>query len=132
MRQDHVNIIGITGRWHEMLKLDVVNSISKESPYQIAPLILIVFVENAFKHAKFIQSAPVHIDMATSMEDDFFSFTIRNNYNNERACSTNGIGLSNITRRLEVLYPNGQHQLTIIKDEEFYSVYLQLQLVKTI
>jgi LytS/YehU family sensor histidine kinase len=57
---------------------------------------------------------------------------IRNNYNKDRESSGNGIGLTNVKRRLEVLYPNGQHQLTIIKDEIFYTVYLQLQLVKTV
>ena len=52
------------------------------------------------------------------------ALTIRNNYNKERETSANGIGLTNVKRRLEVLYPNQQHQLTIIKDEVFYTVYL--------
>ena len=99
---------------------------------QIAPLLLIVFMENAFKHAKFVQSAPVSIDIKTTIEEDWFSLTIRNNYNSERERSTNGIGLTNVKRRLEVLYPNGNHQLDICKDDTFFKVHLKLQLVQKI
>jgi len=119
-------------RLEENLKLDFDNKVPQESPYQIAPLILIVFMENAFKHAKFVQSAAVNIEIKTTLEGDWFGLTIRNNYNKERENSANGIGLTNVKRRLEVLYPNQQHQLTIIKDEIYYTVYLQLQLVKTV
>ena len=114
------------------LKLEFDNRVPPGAPYQIAPLILIVFMENAFKHAKFVQSAAVNIEIKTTLADDWFSMTIRNNYNKERESSANGIGLTNVKRRLEVLYPNSQHQLTIIKDEMFYTIYLQLQLVKTV
>ena len=119
-------------RLEDDLKLEFDNRVPREAPYQIAPLILIVFMENAFKHAKFVQTAPVNIEIKTTLEDDWFGLTIRNNYNKEREGSANGIGLINVKRRLEVLYPNQQHQLTIIKDELFHTVYLQLQLVKTV
>ena len=119
-------------RLEDDLKLEFHNTVPREAPYQIAPLILIVFMENAFKHAKFVQSAPVNIEIKTTLEDDWFGLTISNNYNKERSGSANGIGLTNVKRRLEVLYPNQQHQLTIIKDEIFYTIYLQVQLVKTV
>ena len=70
-------------------------------------------MENAFKHAKFVQSAAVNIYIKTTLENDWFYFTIKNNYNKEKKSSANGIGLTNVKRRLEVLYPNQQHQLTI-------------------
>ena len=98
----------------------------------IAPLLLIVFMENAFKHAKFVKGAAVNIDIKTALDNDWFSLTIRNNYNKERETSGTGIGLTNVKRRLEILYPDHRHQLTIIKDEIFYTVYLQLQLVRTV
>ncbi len=119
-------------RLEDDLKLEFDNRVPLGVPYQIAPLILIVFMENAFKHAKFVQSAAVNIEIKTTLVDDWFGLTIRNNYNKEKESSANGIGLTNVQRRLEVLYPNPQHQLTIIKDETFYTVYLQLQLVKTV
>ncbi|HEY0042628.1 MAG TPA: hypothetical protein VGB71_18265, partial [Flavisolibacter sp.] len=119
-------------RLEDDLKLEFDSTVPRGAPYQIVPLLLIVFLENAFKHAKFVQSAPVSIYIKTAMDDDWFSLTVRNNYNNGKESSINGIGLNNVKRRLEVLYPGGQHQLTIIKDEIFYTVYLQLQLAKTV
>jgi hypothetical protein len=112
------------------LKLEFDNAVPLAADYQIAPLILIVFMENAFKHAKFIQSAAVNIYIKTLLQDNWFSLTIKNNYNKEKQSSSNGIGLTNVKRRLEVIYPNGQHQLTISQDEIFYTVTLKLQLVK--
>ena len=117
-------------RLEDDLKLKFENTIPEKTEYQIAPLILIVFVENAFKHAKLVQSAAVNIYIKTRLEGNLFSLTIANNYNKKKESSGNGIGLTNVRRRLEVLYPNEQHQLTIISDEVFYTVHLQLQLVK--
>ncbi|RYZ26974.1 MAG: hypothetical protein EOO10_14060 [Chitinophagaceae bacterium] len=117
-------------RLEEDLQLTFENNIPDDSPYQIAPLLLIVFVENAFKHAKFVQASPVRIEIKTAMEEDWFSLTLQNNYNQEKEASVNGIGLTNVKRRLDVLYPNNRHQLTIIKDETYFTVYLQLQLAK--
>ena len=118
-------------RLEDDLKLKFDNTVPADAPYSIAPLLLIVFMENAFKHAKFVQSAAVDIEIKTMLEQNLFTLAIKNNYNNERESSTNGIGLTNVKRRLEVLYPNQQHKLTISKDEIFYNVILQLQLVKT-
>jgi sensor histidine kinase YesM len=117
-------------RLEDDLKLHFVNTIPEDAPYQIAPLILIVFMENAFKHAKHVPSEPIHIAVKMTLDDGWFSLIIRNNYNKNRKESAIGIGLNNVKRRLEVLYPNQQHQLTIIKDDLF-SIYLQLQLQKT-
>jgi LytS/YehU family sensor histidine kinase len=118
-------------RLEEDLQLEFDNTVTYNVQYQIAPLILIVFMENAFKHAKFVQSGPVSIYVKTTLKNDWFSLTITNNYNKERHSSANGIGLTNVKRRLEVLYPNGQHQLTISRDDNFYTVGLQLQLIKS-
>jgi two-component system sensor histidine kinase LytS len=118
-------------RLEDDLQLEFSNRIPSHSPYQIAPLLLIVFVENAFKHAKFVQTPPVKIEIETALEEEWFSLTIRNNYNPERIQSVNGIGLSNVKRRLDVLYPNGKHQLAIIKDEIYFTVYLHVMLEKT-
>jgi hypothetical protein len=119
-------------RLENNLKLELDNTVPNETQYQIAPLILIVFVENAFKHAKLVQSAAANIYIKTKLENDWFNLTVRNNYNKKRESSINGIGLTNVRRRLEVLYPNKQHQLTISQDKNFYTINLRLQLVKTV
>lgn len=118
-------------RLEDDLKLTFDNTVPATAPQQIAPLILIVFMENAFKHAKLVQSASVNIYIKTELENNWFTLTIKNNYNTEKEISSNGIGLTNVKRRLELLYPNLQHQLTITKDENFYTINLGLQLVKT-
>lgn len=116
-------------RLEDDLKLVFNNSIPKNADYQIAPLILIVFMENAFKHAKLVRSAAVNIYINAVLKDGWFSLTIKNNYNRNVKASANGIGLANVKRRLEVLYPNELHKLTISQDEFFYTVNLQLQLI---
>lgn len=117
-------------RLENTLQLVFDNTVPANTTYQIAPLILIVFMENAFKHSKFVQSSAICIYVEATLENYRFSLTIKNNYNKEEKSSANGIGLTNVKRRLEVLYPNQQHQLTISKDDSFYTVHLQLQLVK--
>jgi hypothetical protein len=119
-----------TLRLEDDLKLQFENTVPEEAAFQIAPLILIVFIENAFKHAKLVQSEPVDIYIKTSLENDWFSLVVENNYNKEKQNSANGIGLANVIRRLELLYPEGRHQLTISRGEAYYSIILQLQLVK--
>jgi two-component system sensor histidine kinase LytS len=118
-----------TVRLEDDLKLEFDDTVSRETPLQIAPLILIVFIENAFKHARLVQSEAVTIYIKTTLENNWFNFIIKNNYNKGQTSSANGIGLLNVKRRLEVLYPNWQHQITISKDESFYTVNLGLQLV---
>ena len=118
-------------RLEDDLKLKFDNEVPADAPHQIAPLILIVFIENAFKHARLVQSTAVNIYVKTTLEDNWFTLTIRNNYNKEKEGSSNGIGLINVKRRLEVLYPNLKHQLIISHDEQFYTINLELQLVKT-
>jgi len=117
-----------TIRLEDNLKLEFINNIPRKSEHMIAPLLLIVFIENAFKHAKFVQSSAINITIATSLEDDWFKLSIKNNYNNEQKKSVSGIGLINVRRRLEVLYPG--HKLNISKDEKFYTVELSLPLIK--
>lgn len=116
-------------RLEDDLKLIFDNTVPPEAPHKIAPLILIVFMENAFKHAKFVQSGAVDIYIKTTLERNCFTLTIRNNYNKDRESSADGIGLINVRRRLAVLYPNQQHQLIFNNDEVFYTITLQLQLV---
>lgn len=117
-------------RLEDDLDLHFDNSVPPAAHYEIAPLILIVFVENAFKHAKFVQSEPVQISISTKLENGVFIFTIKNNYNNKMPISANGIGLTNVKRRLEVLYPVPAHDLAITKDETYYLLTLRLQLKK--
>lgn len=82
--------------------------------HQIAPLILINFVENAFKHGV-ITNPEKPIQIKIDIDPTAMRFLMSNQKNHDLKDKTGGIGLGNVKRRLELLYPN-QHTLDI-KDE---------------
>lgn len=98
--------------------------------YRIAPLILIVFIENAFKHSTASQSS--NIDIAVDIrlsENGHLDFICKNTYQPMTNVDnlSNGIGLQNVQKRLELLYPDA-HQLEINKTEREYEVKLSMDL----
>lgn len=98
--------------------------------YQIAPLILIVFIENAFKHSTASLSDKIVIDIQITLtEDGILEFYCKNNHQLESNTEnlSKGIGLENVRKRLELLYPD-VHELSIFHDENWYEVKLQLDL----
>ncbi|WP_209405840.1 sensor histidine kinase [Pseudozobellia sp. WGM2] len=99
--------------------------------YRIAPLILVVFIENAFKHSQSGQSKNIKIDIEVSIEDDLLMFVCKNNFESVESMDTvaKGIGLKNVKKRLELLYPN-MHKLDINEQERQFSVFLTMQLEK--
>ncbi len=93
----------------------------------ITPLLMIPFVENAFKHGASEQSETALIAIALDVSDKTFSFSISNSCNEVTRTPFGGIGLSNVKKRLQLLYP-GQHQLDIITEENIYKVNMQVEL----
>ncbi|MFB9865064.1 sensor histidine kinase [Rufibacter immobilis] len=93
---------------------------------RIASLVLIPFVENAFKHGIADDAAnPIRLQLAVKGQD--LLFEVENHIHHHQKDQTTGIGLQNIKRRLELLYPN-QHQLTIQNNGDVYLVTLHLRL----
>ncbi|MCX6249267.1 MAG: histidine kinase [Bacteroidetes bacterium] len=94
----------------------------------ITPMLLIPFVENAFKHCNKNVSAPgILIDLIAEPARILFSvFNYRKNKVDASSEIVGGIGLNNIRRRLELLYP-GKHSLEIIQEEESYNVKLIIE-----
>jgi two-component system LytT family sensor kinase len=94
----------------------------------IEPMLLIPFVENAFKHGVGLIDKP-EINIELYSKADTLYFSVRNKYNaaNIVKDKTSGIGLANVTRRLELLYGKEQH-LAIEKDNNLYSISLQIKL----
>lgn len=87
---------------------------------KIAPLILIPFVENAFKHGiKLEEKSDIIIEL--NINDSELIFTVENTIFNTIANLENkssGLGLINVRKRLEILYP-GKYQLETYKDDKF-------------
>lgn len=98
----------------------------------IAPLILITFVENAFKHAALSDlQYPLTIMLTVSEKDQTIYFSIHNKKKNGPKETGNGIGLSNAERRLQFLYKD-KYVLDIKNDTEIYNASLSLPLYKDI
>lgn len=93
----------------------------------LEPMLLVPFVENAFKHGTG-DVAESEIDIALTSDDKMLHFKVSNKYNPAelQKDDSHGIGLSNVKRRLALLYP-GRHQLSIQQDGKYYSVNLQMQ-----
>lgn len=98
------------------------------STLSIEPMILIPFVENAFKHGVGLVEDPI-INISVEVTNSTFIFSVRNKIGPETALEkdeSSGIGLKNVKRRLELLYPES-HQLAIRNDDGWFSVELQLE-----
>lgn len=91
----------------------------------IAPLLLIVFVENAFKHSMSSQVDKINIDIQLEMHGKMLKFSCTNTFNkNSNTKNLNGgIGLENTRKRLDLLYPDN-YQLQINESENKYHVEL--------
>ncbi len=95
----------------------------------IEPMLLIPFVENAFKHGIGMAAHPF-IKITISLQQQHLFFSVVNNYSNRNSAKDpgSGIGLKNVANRLALLYP-GRHQLTISDHANLYSVQLNLDLL---
>lgn len=95
----------------------------------IAPMLLFPFVENAYKHCN--KKSPVPgIQITLKVQEDLLTYTVVNSIKKDAGISENdegGIGLKNIKRRLELLYPD-RHQLIISETATSYSVELHISL----
>lgn len=95
----------------------------------IEPMLLIPFVENAFKHGTGFMEHP-QIDILLEANEQELRFEVRNRFNPESEeikDKTSGIGLTNVKRRLELLY-GANHQLNITKNEGWFTTALHLKL----
>jgi two-component system, LytTR family, sensor kinase len=93
----------------------------------IAPMILLPFVENAFKHGIRL-SSPSHVSMQLTAKDGAIRFSVENSAHGttERSAETNSaLGLRNVQRRLALMYPD-THHLSIHEGEGVYRVVLDL------
>ena len=89
-------------------------------------MLFIPFVENAFKHGVIIGQSS-QIDISISVSDKQLSFNCKNSIYDTRKMEDekSGIGLENVRRRLELVYP-GKYELTIKEKDAKYIVGLKL------
>jgi LytS/YehU family sensor histidine kinase len=110
-------------------KIPIVFEINVElAGRQIVPLILITFLENAFKHGVSNTSKDAFVNISIDIKDTNFIYIVENKkITSKNEIEKSGIGLHNVKRRLELSYPE-KYNLDIQEDELTYKVTLSLNL----
>lgn len=107
-----------------------VNLPQGETNYTIAPLLLLPFVENCFKHGTSTMLEQPWMSLSVAIENGWLKLKLLNGKMEETATPHSGIGLQNAARRLQLLYPN-KHELAINNEADVFIVNLKLQLEKS-
>lgn len=100
---------------------------TEDRSVKMMPLLLIIMVENAFKHGveKLRKDAFVNIRLKATLKH--IDFEIENNFDTEEQSASGGIGLNNLKKRLELVYLN-KHELEIATHATVYKIRLRLTL----
>ena len=93
---------------------------------QIPPLVLITFIENAFKHGVSYQHESF-IGISASVANDKLLFSCCNSKANQPNREEGGVGLANVRKRLDLLYA-GNYTLDINDTEDIYFLHLVIPL----
>jgi hypothetical protein len=108
------------------MQVELINS---EENHLIAPLLMIPFVENSFKHgvSQMLEHPGIHLKIY--VEKNILYFFLNNSKPRESLSRENrkGIGLENVRKRLDILYP-GKHTLLIVVTDDNFTVEMQISL----
>jgi len=114
-------------RYNERLDLQF-TIVGEVNGYRIAPLILLPFIENSFKHGASNDRTHPHIKIDLAIEKSFMILNVLNSVPVDKIeddSVARGIGLKNVKRRLELIYP-GEHELKISSGDRKYEVWLKI------
>ena len=104
------------------------NAAADVKGFLIEPLLLVPFVENAFKHISHHSDKVNFVKVDMFRVNGAFVFSISNSKDKQPSTEKHGgIGMNNVKRRLELLYP-GTHELKIDENENSFNVQLNLHL----
>lgn len=93
----------------------------------ISPMLFLNFVENAFKHGETSGAESARIDILINVVDMNLEFSCTNSVVSKNSVEKNGLGIANVRRRLDLIYPD-KHELLIERKENKFSVNLVLNL----
>ncbi len=115
-------------RYHKNIDIQFDLDIQEEG-VKVMPLLFIILLENAFKHGveNLRKDAYVYLDMR--MTENEIIFRMENNFDKTEVSEQTGIGLKNLKRRLELVYPN-QHILTLSETKNVYKAELRISSLK--
>jgi hypothetical protein len=97
----------------------------------IAPMLLIVFIENGFKHSKNTPEQKIFVDITLKTWGNSILFSVKNSFNaaaqeKQTMEKSGGLGIANVRKRLDLLYAN-RYDLNVEEADGFYNVLLQLK-----
>lgn len=109
-------------------RVDIVFNHSQDMNCQVAPLLFIIPLENAFKHGveSLTEDAYIHITM--TIDTTIIYFDIENNFEARESNETVGIGIDNLKQRLKLVYPN-KHEIEIETKDASYKLKLKIQTI---
>ena len=111
-------------RFHDTLEVNLIKGDDISEMY-IAPMLLIPFVENSFKHGAIIDGC-LAIMIGVKRNSEMLFFEVENSVL-EKTNDSTGIGLENIKKRLEMLYPNA-YTLEINRTDKLFKVQLAINI----
>ncbi|RYU89632.1 histidine kinase [Mucilaginibacter terrigena] len=121
--QNYIDLQKIRFGNKAFINFDVTGEVTNQ---HIVPLLLISFIENAFKHG-IANDALSPIKLKINLEEGNFYFFIQNKKHTHNRDASGGIGLANVRRRLDLLYP-GKYNLDIRDEADTYTCQLSLVL----
>lgn len=109
-------------------KIDI--SVNIEGDIQdkyITPLLMLPFIENAFKHGTSEQLERPWMSVDIAVKGNVLHSKVVNSKNEVVPFGEHGVGIANVKKRLQLLYP-GKHELKLAEEGDFFVVMLMLQL----
>jgi sensor histidine kinase YesM len=123
--QDYLDLQQI--RLHQQAKINFQVD-TKKADLTVAPLLFIILLENAFKHGIEPAEEASFLDIELTTSDSLLTFSCRNSIAEVATGEKkSGIGLQNLGRRLEILYPD-RHELTLEASDKDFTATLKLKL----
>jgi len=112
-------------RYHKNIIIDFSTKIDENC--RVVPLLFIMLLENSFKHGVEALRTNAYVKVDISSFENKIQFTVENNYDSAVNEKNNmGIGLENLKRRLELIYPN-KHELSFSITKDIYKSQLILE-----
>jgi len=94
----------------------------------IAPMLFIPFIENAFKYSKVEEYSDAYVKIELNSDNKYLNLEIENSIPSQgKALAGNGLGINNVRQRLDLLYPK-KYDLNISENETTYSVILKIEM----
>nr|WKN34035.1 histidine kinase [Tunicatimonas sp. TK19036] len=124
--QDYAKLEKIRHKDHVVIQTNIQ---AVPSHLKIPPLILVTFVENAFKHGINNTIAASWVIITASLQESTLTYTVENSKPSSLRQETiqGGIGLVNVRRRLDILYAD-RYELTVKNEPSTYAIHLTIQL----